>query len=148
MSLQSWLSEGLLVAHRTNPREIAELLNMVRQDLSQCRTPGLSPDWSLNIAYSAVLQAASAALAAAGYRAPAGEGHHYVVLQSLAHTVGVDPSTVRKLDALRKRRHIATYTRAGTVSDREARDAIALIDQVCAEVETWLKKNHPELLRD
>jgi len=147
VSLQSWRSEGLLVAHRTSSREIAELLNMVRQDLSQCRTPGLSPDWSLNIAYSAVLQAASTALAAAGYRAPAGEGHHYVVLQSLAHTVGVDPSTVRKLDALRKKRHIATYTRAGTVSDREARDALALIGQVCADVETWLKKNHPELLR-
>ena len=85
---------------------------------------------------------------AAGYRAPAGEGHHYVVLQCLAHTVGVDPSTVRKLDALRKRRHIATYTRAGTVSDREARDAITLIDQVCVDVETWLKENHPGLLRD
>jgi len=136
------------VAHRTSSREIAELLNMVRQDLSQCRTLGLSPDWSLNIACSAVLQAASTALAAAGYRAPAGEGHHYVVLQSLAHTVGVDPSTVRKLDALRKRRHIATYTRAGTVSDREARDAITLIDQVCVDVETWLKENHPGLLRD
>jgi hypothetical protein len=148
VSLQNWLSEGLLVAHQTNPREIAELLNMVRQDLSQCRTPGLSPDWSLNIAYSGVLQAASVALAAAGYRAPAGEGHHYVVLQSLAHTVGVDSSAVRKLDALRKRRHIATYTRTGTVSDREARDAIALIDQVCVDVKTWLKENHPGLLTD
>jgi hypothetical protein len=83
-----------------------------------------------------------------GLPRPAGEGHYYVVLQSLAHTVGVDPSTVRKLDALRKRRHIATYTRAGTVSDREARDAIALIDRVCAEAEAWLKKNHPELLKD
>ena len=112
------------------------------------RTPGLSPDWSLNIAYSAVLQAARAALAAAGYRAPTGEGHHYVVLQSLAHTIGLDPGSVHKLDALRKRRHMATYTRAGTVSDREARDAIALIERVGADVETWLKKAHPELLAD
>ena len=57
------------MAHRTSSREIAELLNMVRQDLSQSRTSGLSRDWSLNIAYSAALQAAGAALAAAGYRA-------------------------------------------------------------------------------
>jgi len=70
VSLQSWLSEGLLVAHRTSSREIAELLNMVRQDLSQCRTLGLSPDWSLNIAYSAVLQAASTALASRRATAP------------------------------------------------------------------------------
>jgi hypothetical protein len=95
-----------------------------------------------------VLQAASAALAAVGQRAPTGEGHHYLVLRSLVHTVSLDPDTIRKLDTLRKRRHIATYTRAGTVSDQEARDAVALIEAVCADVETWLKKAHPELLAD
>lgn len=148
MSLQSWLADGLLVAHRTTRQEITDLLDLVRQDLSQCRTQGLSPDWSLNIAYSAILQAATAALAAAGYRAPTGEGHHYVVLQSLAHTIGLDPGSVRNLDALRKRRHMATYTRAGTVSDREARDAVTLIEAACTDVETWLKKAHPKLLAD
>jgi len=134
------------VAHRPNRQETGDLLGIVHHHLEQCRTSGLSPDWKLNIAYSAVLQAASAALAAAGCRAPSGEGHHYVVLQSLAHTVGFDADTVRKLDTLRKRRHVATYTRAGTTSDQEARDAIALIEQVCADVETWLKQVHPEFV--
>jgi hypothetical protein len=105
---------------------------MFHHSLEQCRIAGLSPDWQLNIAYNGVLQAANAALLAAGYRAPTGEGHHYVVLQSLLFTVGLDTTTVQKLDTLRKKRHVATYARAGTVSDREARDALELIDGICA----------------
>jgi hypothetical protein len=45
----------------------------------------ISEDWKLNIAYNAALQAATAALAAAGYRA-AREQHHYRTIQSLALT--------------------------------------------------------------
>jgi uncharacterized protein (UPF0332 family) len=140
MSLQSWSADGLLVRHPVSRDEVAALLAMVHQSLEQCRVAGLSPDWQLNIAYNGVLQAASAALLAAGYRAPAREGHHYVVLQSLLYTVGLDVTTVQKLDTLRKKRHTATYTHAGRVSDREARDAIELIDGVCADIEAWLQR--------
>jgi hypothetical protein len=49
--------------------------------------PHLSPDWRLNIAYNAALQAATAALAAAGYRASR-EAHHCRAIQSLAFTIG------------------------------------------------------------
>jgi hypothetical protein len=41
---------------------------MVHHSLEQCRIAGLSTDWQLNIAYNGVLQAANAALLAAGYR--------------------------------------------------------------------------------
>ena len=139
MSLQSWSADGRLVPHRVSRDEVAALLAMVHHSLEQCRIAGLSPDWQLNIAYNGVLQAANAALLAAGYRAPAGEGHHYVVLQSLLYTVGLDATTVQKLDTLRKKRHVATYARAGSVSDREARDALELIDGICADVEAWLR---------
>jgi hypothetical protein len=37
--------------------------------LAASKTPGLHTDWRFNIAYSAALQLASAALAAAGYQA-------------------------------------------------------------------------------
>ncbi|MCX6092677.1 MAG: hypothetical protein NTX23_07410, partial [Candidatus Bipolaricaulota bacterium] len=135
---------GLLVPHRVSRDEVAALLAMVHHSLEQCRIAGLSPDWQLNIAYNGVLHAANAALLAAGYRAPAGEGHHYVVLQSLLFTVGLDATTVQKLDTLRKKRHVATYARAGSVSDREARDALELIDGICADVEAWLRNGDPE----
>jgi len=45
------------------------LLALADRDIAECRITGLSPDWLLNIAYNAALQASAAALAAAGYRA-------------------------------------------------------------------------------
>jgi hypothetical protein len=86
VSLRDWLKNGWLIEHQTSPQEIADLLGVVKRDLADCRTSGLSSDWRLSIAYNAALQAAAAALAAAGYRA-AREAHHYRVIQSLAHTI-------------------------------------------------------------
>jgi hypothetical protein len=79
VSLQDWLKNGWLVEHRTSRQEIADRLAMADRDLAQCRAPGLSPDWQLNIAYNAALQLAAAALGSAGYRASR-EAHHYRVL--------------------------------------------------------------------
>jgi hypothetical protein len=69
MSLKNWLANGWLVEHKTSPQEITGLLEVADRDLKDCQSPGLSSDWQLNIAYNAALQAAAAALAAAGYRA-------------------------------------------------------------------------------
>ena len=62
MSLQDWLKSRWLIEHRTSRQEISELLSMADRDLAQCQTANLSPDWQLNIAYNAALQAATAAL--------------------------------------------------------------------------------------
>ena len=144
MSLQNWLRNGWLVEHRTSRQEITDLLNMADRDLVQCQTSHLSPDWQLNIAYNAALQAATAALAAAGYRA-AREAHHYRVIQSLAFTVKADPGMVAQLDKFRKKRNIGSYERAGAVSELEAREMFALAKNLRDEVEKWLRSNHPKL---
>ena len=96
MSLQDWLKNGWLVEHQTSRQEMVDLLAMADRDLAQSRMPHLSPDWQLNIAYNAALQAATAALAASGYRA-AREAHHYRVIQSLAFTIKVDPRLIAQL---------------------------------------------------
>ena len=106
-----------MVEHKTSPAEIAELLEIVTRDLADCRVQGLSADWRLNIAYNAALQAATAALAACGYRASR-DAHHYRVIHSLALTIGADPSLVRKFDVFRKKRNISGYDRSGMVSDQ------------------------------
>lgn len=120
MSLQDWLKSRWLIEHQTSRQEIADLLGMADRDLVQCRTPNLSSDWQLNIAYNAALQAATAALAAAGYRA-AREARHYRVIQSLAHTIKADPVLIAQLDKFRKKRNISDYERAGSLSKRQTR---------------------------
>ena len=115
------------------------------RDLAQCRTPNLSSDWQLNMAYSAALQAATAALAAAGYRA-AREAHHYREIQSLAYTIKADPALIAQLDKFRKKRNISGYERAGAVSEQEAKEMFGLAKNLRSEVDKWLRSNHPELL--
>ena len=143
--MQDWLKSRWLIEHRTSRQEISGLLSMADRDLGQCQTANLSPDWQLNIAYNAALQAATAALAAAGYRASR-EAHHYRVIQSLAYTIKADGSLIAQLDKFRKKRNIGSYERAGAVSEQEAKEMVALAKSPKDEVIAWLKKNHPEFL--
>ena len=145
MSLRDWLRNGWLVEHETSPQEIMDLLNLMERDLGDCDASGLSADWRLNIAYNAALLAATAALAASGYRA-AREAHHYRVIQSLAHTIRADAALIAEFDQFRKKRNIGEYERAGTVSEQEAGEMVALAGRVRNEVEKWLRKTHPKLL--
>ena len=145
MSLGDWLRNGWFVEHKTSTTEIGELLAIADRDLADCRVQGLSPEWRLNIAYNAALQASTAALAACGYRASR-EAHHYRVIQSLALTIEAEAGLVRQFDLFRKKRNIGGYERAGTVSDKEANEMIALAEQIRQEVRDWLVSYHPDLV--
>lgn len=145
MSLEDWLSSGWLSAHQPSRQEIADLLAVADRDLRDCRSKGLSADWKFNIAYNALLQAAAAALAAAGYRASR-DAHHYRVLQSLGLTVGTSPATLQQVDAFRKKRNLVEYERVGAVSDQEVREIVEAAGAVRRQVEKWIKAAHPELL--
>jgi hypothetical protein len=117
----------------------------VDRDLRVCQAKGLGPDWSFAIAYNAALQAATAALAAAGYRASR-DSHHYRVFQSLEYTVKADPKLIQCLDASRKKRNLSSYEMGGTVSDKEAKEMAALARELRTEVEHWIRTEHSGLL--
>jgi hypothetical protein len=121
MSLQNWLNNNWLKPHKTSPQEIKALLALADRDLIDCQVSVLSPEWQLNIAYNAALQAATAALAASGYRA-ARESHHFRVIQSLALTIEATVSLITQFDWFRKKRNIGGYERTGTISDQEAKE--------------------------
>lgn len=144
MDLHDWLNNSWLVVHKSSSEEVANLLSIVDRDLSDCKTRGLSPDWRLNIAYNAALQAATVALAAEGYRATR-DSHHYRVIQSLELTIEADEDLVGALDGFRKKRNIGDYERAGTVSDKEADEMEKLAIILSKKVRIWLKDKHPSL---
>ena len=145
MSLEDWLNEKLIEKHHSSAREIANLLHICDRDLKECQIMELSPDWRLSIAYNAALQAASAALAAAGYRARK-EGQHYRVIQSLAFTIEVDHAIIMQIDKFRRKRNISDYDRAGLVTELEAEEMIALAKQLRDDVGQWLRIHHPGLV--
>lgn len=144
MNLQDWAKNGWLVEHHTSHQEIADLFGIIDRDLAQCRTPGLSPDWQLAIAFNAALQAATAALAAAGYRA-ARDAHHYRIIQSLAHTIGAPSELIAEFDQFRKKRNLSDYDRAGTTSEQEAEEMKKLAQTLRNQVEGWIRKNFRHL---
>lgn len=145
MSLSAWLSYGWLIEHEPSAAEIQDLFALIERDLGDSGVPHLSPDWRLNIAYNAALQAATAALAAAGYRASR-EAHHYRAIQSLAFTIGSPSSVIARLDLFRKKRNLGGYERAGAVSDQEAAEMRELAQEIAAEVRRWLDENRPDLM--
>lgn len=145
MSLPDWERNGWLTKHQTSPNEIRDLLQVVERDLADSAADGLSADWRMNIAYNAALQAASAALAAAGYRASR-DSHHYRVIQSLRETLGAEATVVATFDAFRKKRNITGYERIGLVSDADAEAMRTLAVRLRDEVIAWLAKHHRGLV--
>ena len=146
MSLAEWERNGWLTAHRTSRNEIRDLLAVVERDLADSEAEGLSADWRMTIAYNAALQAATAALATAGYRASRDQ-HHYRVIQSLRETLRIDVQTVTVFDAFRKKRNVTGYERIGLVSDADADAMRALAVRLRDDVVAWIKKNYPDLLK-
>ena len=146
MSLADWERNGWLTAHRTSRNEIRDLLAVVERDLADSEAEGLSADWRMTIAYNAALQAATAALATAGYRASRDQ-HHYRVIQSLRETLRIDVQTVTVFDAFRKKRNVTGYERIGLVSDADADAMRALAVRLRDDVVAWIKKNYPDLLK-
>jgi hypothetical protein len=125
MSLTDWRDNHWIVPHQASVDEIADLFAVIDRDMGDARVPQPSPDWRLGITHNAVLQLATAALAAAGYR-PACERSHERAILSLRLTVGASPATVDLLDAVRRRRNQINYQRAGTTSAAEAAELSVL----------------------
>jgi hypothetical protein len=144
MNLADWARKKWVMPHTPTRGEIADLLAIVERDLEES-IAGRSADWRLAIAYNAALQAATAALAAAGYRAARGD-HHRRTLESLTLTIAWDARRVKTLQRFRRVRNRTEYDRAGTVSDAEAHEmrelAIALRDRVAE----WLREKHSGLV--
>jgi hypothetical protein len=96
MSLRDWVQYGWLTEHQSSREEIRNLLGLADRDLRACQAKGLDADWRFAIAYNAALQAATAALAASGYRAGR-DSHHYRVFQSLEHTIEAEQELIHRL---------------------------------------------------
>jgi hypothetical protein len=119
-------------------------LAVIKRDLADSAVEGLSADGKLNAAFNAALQAATAALAAAGYRASRDQ-RQYRVIHSLRETVGAEAAVVNTLDAFRKKRNITGYERAGLVSDADAEAMRKLAIRLRDDIIAWMRKHHAQL---
>jgi hypothetical protein len=145
MILRNWLEARWLTEHTPSREEVADLLEVVDRDLADAGVDGLSPDWRLGIAYNAALQLATLALAAEGYRPERSRAHERAIL-SLRFTIKADQSTIDTLDGVRRKRNLSNYERAGSTSFQEASEIHELAKELRAQVISWLRSHHSDLL--
>lgn len=89
---------------------LERLLGVAVSRLRDAKRTENSLETRFDCAYMTIRSVADAALLKKGFRTPTSRpGHHQTTLQCLVHTLGVDPSTVRVLDALRKQRNLSDY---------------------------------------
>jgi hypothetical protein len=135
-----WIRE-----HETSKAEVSGLLAIADRDIEQSQTPGLGPEWRFDIAYNAVVQLATAALAVSGYRAERAN-KHMRVLECLEFTLGLDKTHVAFFDRCRRKRNTAVYEQVGAISDHEADEMIEVAKQLRDEFATWLPSEQPDLV--
>lgn len=89
---------------------LEKMLNVAHGRLQDAKRADNSMETRFDCAYTAIRAVADAALLKQGFRTSTSKpGHHQTTLQCLVHTLGVEPSTVRVLDSLRKQRNLTDY---------------------------------------
>jgi hypothetical protein len=73
MSLQQWANNGWLRPHETSPKEIQDLLAIVKRDLADAEGD-ISAVWQFGIAYNAALKLCTLLMHASGYPLRPGTG--------------------------------------------------------------------------
>lgn len=145
MTLENLSRIGRLQAHAATREEIAKLLAGAARSLKDAGNTANSDATRLTLAYTAIMEAAQAALFANGYRPSKSEGgHHMTMVQSLVHTIGIEPARMRVLDTIRHKRNVVDYS-GEDVEPSDVREALAAAKALLADVKAWLAKNHPEL---
>ncbi|MEO8193212.1 MAG: DNA-binding protein [Gemmatimonadales bacterium] len=118
---------------------------VVDRDLRDAKVAAVSSDWRLAMAYNAGPQLATLALAAEGFRPERLQAHERAI-QSLRYTVKADGPVIDLLDAIRRKRNLSNYERAGAVSESEVDEVHKTVVTLRKTVLAWLAVHHASLL--
>lgn len=144
MTWSELLAAGRLHRHSATRSEVTDLLMKAQRALHDSHQSNISVDNRFVIAYHGALAAASAAIAAAGFRA-ATSGHHQIVFEALPLALDEACDIANYLDACRRRRHQALYGRFGQVSEDELRELLEVLADLIERLKNWLSNEHSGL---
>jgi uncharacterized protein (UPF0332 family) len=134
------LEEGRIKQGRFSRKQVEDCLQIAERDIKTAGTViGASPEWAFNIAYNAMHQAGRAYMFASGYRA-VGEAHHATVVHFLEIGLGPEYEDILALmDRMRRKRNRATYDMVGTISRKEAKEALESARDFVMEIGRHIK---------
>jgi hypothetical protein len=145
MTLQNLV--GISLEQITPAREtIKRLLDGVTRHIADAKVQAISAETRFGSAYTAIRMLADVGLHANGYRTLTSKpGHHQTAIQTLPTSLGVDPRTVVRLDALRKQRNLTEYT-GDMVPESAVVECLTHAQSLQSLTLNWLKNNRQELL--
>jgi len=147
MTLKDWVDKNWIRAHKTDSKEVSNLLAIVKRDLKTAQGEMVA-DWRFGITYNAVLKLCTILLYASGYRPASGQSLHYRTIQALPLIFGEKFLKDREyLDACRMKRHEVEYDAVGGVTEEDVEELITFTKGFQKTVLIWLEEHHPSLLK-
>ena len=137
MDLDELERRGYIKRLPMDTKKIEDSLNLAKRDVNVARSVlEENCDWAFSIAYNAMLQAIRALMFSKGYR-PSGRNQHISVVRFAELFLRREDVIV--LDRMRRKRHATIYDTAGTISIREAENAVERAEKLVHEIERMLK---------
>lgn len=136
---------GTLISHEASEKEIRAILTVVDRALLNAAIQDVSADRRFATAYNAILQLATIAVRASGYRVT-GQHHHWLTLEILPQIMpSLDRGRADYFDACRRKRNKVDYDTAEVISEIEPAEVLNEAQEFKEAVVDWLKARHPEL---
>ena len=137
MTLDELEREGYIKRLPADKKKVEDALNIAKRDIKVAKSVLREDvDWAFSIAYNAMLQAIRALMFSKGYR-PSGRNQHISVVRFAELFLRREDVIV--LDRMRRKRHATIYDTAGTISIREAENAVERAEKLVHEIERMLK---------
>lgn len=145
MTLENLARIGRLRQHQATAAEVAKLIAAAERNLADACNGSSSAGTRYTCAYTAVMQAAQAALFVHGFRPETNSGgHHATLIQALVHTIGLPPARMQVLDVLRRKRNLIDYL-GEEPEPSEVEQSIAEATALLGDVRVWLTHHRPDL---
>lgn len=139
MPYETLLSEGRIVEHAFTDVDLENLIGMAERDLRDALIDQLSDDNRFGLAYDGIRTAATAVMAAEGYRTVSVGGQHQAVFMFLEAAAGGRwAADVPYFQAARKKRNQASYDVLGAVTATERAELAKIAQSFVADVRQWL----------
>src|SRR6185437_5172369 len=145
MSFEDWLANGHLKRHVSSRDELEKLYRVIRRDIKAAGNRKMDDDWRFVAAYNGALQAAGAALKAAGYEVPKAGGAHFQTIESLKLTIRDDGTIVDPLQKFRAKRGGGIYEETEIASDQEIKELRKLATELFDKVRSFIAIEHAAL---
>ncbi len=138
MSLDRLMQGGYIKKLPISKSKVEDALNLAKRDITTAKSLlEENNDWSFSIAYNAMLQSIRALMFSKGYR-PTGTNQHITVVRFAE--LFLDEEIVIIFDRMRRKRHTTIYDTAGTISKREAENAVDTSAKLVQTIEEMIRE--------